>query len=31
MPSDDFKKGAWTVDEDDLLRRLIKEHGARNW
>eukprot|EP00891_Asterochloris_glomerata_P008898 jgi/Astpho2/8898/e_gw1.00132.30.1_t len=31
MPSDDFKKGAWTVDEDELLRRLIKEHGARNW
>ena len=31
MPSDDFKKGAWTIDEDELLRRLIKEHGARNW
>lgn len=29
--SDDQTKGAWTPEEDDLLKRLIGAHGARNW
>ncbi|GAB4817302.1 hypothetical protein N2152v2_004348 [Parachlorella kessleri] len=29
--SDDFKKGAWTPEEDDLLRRCIEDFGAKNW
>eukprot|EP00890_Picochlorum_soloecismus_P002673 jgi/Picsp_1/3406/NSC_06244-R1_protein len=28
---DELKKGAWTAEEDDLLRRLIKQHGPKNW
>mmetsp|Transcript_5226 Transcript_5226/g.11029 ORF Transcript_5226/g.11029 Transcript_5226/m.11029 type:complete len:183 (-) Transcript_5226:114-662(-) len=24
-------KRAWTSEEDDLLRDLVKKHGARNW
>lgn len=25
------KKRYWTSDEDDLLRKLVKKHGAKNW
>ncbi|KAK9808903.1 hypothetical protein WJX72_006082 [[Myrmecia] bisecta] len=28
---DDLKKGAWTSEEDDLLKSLIVVYGARNW
>ena len=34
MPKDSatqFKKGAWTAEEDELLKRLILEYGAKNW
>ncbi|KZV34945.1 myb-related protein B [Dorcoceras hygrometricum] len=24
-------KGSWNKEEDDLLRKLVKEHGPRNW
>jgi transcription factor MYB, plant len=25
------KKGTWTAEEDDQLRRAVSRHGARNW
>lgn len=25
------KAGKWTEAEDELLRRTIQEHGAKNW
>eukprot|EP01138_Halocafeteria_seosinensis_P002621 gb/GECG01002680.1/.p1 GENE.gb/GECG01002680.1/~~gb/GECG01002680.1/.p1 ORF type:complete len:529 (+),score=81.90 gb/GECG01002680.1/:1-1587(+) len=25
------KKGAWTEEEDELLKRLVMEHGPKNW
>lgn len=25
------KKGGWTVEEDELLRLLVKEFGPRKW
>jgi hypothetical protein len=25
------KKGAWTKEEDELLKQVIKEHGTSNW
>jgi transcription factor MYB, plant len=25
------KKGSWTPEEDELLRRAVARHGARNW
>ncbi|KAL6776628.1 hypothetical protein ACKKBG_A21885 [Auxenochlorella protothecoides x Auxenochlorella symbiontica] len=28
---DEYKRGAWTTEEDALLRRLISELGAKNW
>ncbi|PSC72449.1 myb-related B-like isoform B [Micractinium conductrix] len=28
---DDYKKGSWTPEEDDLLRQLIGEYGPKNW
>ncbi|KAL3722326.1 hypothetical protein ACJRO7_034667 [Eucalyptus globulus] len=27
----DRVKGPWSPDEDDLLRKLVQRHGARNW
>lgn len=26
-----LKKGAWTPEEDQLLRRLVCAYGAKNW
>lgn len=28
---DDYKRGAWTPEEDELLKKLIREYGAKNW
>lgn len=28
---DDFKKGAWTSEEDELLKRLVAAHGPKGW
>ncbi len=28
---EDVKKGAWTPEEDNLLTRLISQHGTKNW
>lgn len=25
------RKGAWTREEDELLRRVMKTHGEGNW
>ncbi|KAK8639290.1 hypothetical protein V6N13_137678 [Hibiscus sabdariffa] len=30
-PSASVKKGAWTEDEDILLKRCIEKYGAGNW
>lgn len=27
----DRVKGPWSPEEDDLLRKLVEQHGARNW
>ncbi|CAG9464149.1 unnamed protein product [Pedinophyceae sp. YPF-701] len=27
----DLRKGAWTAEEDDLLRKLVETHGPKNW
>jgi myb proto-oncogene protein len=24
-------KGPWTKEEDDILRQMVEEHGAKNW
>ncbi len=24
-------KGLWTKEEDDILRQMVEEHGAKNW
>eukprot|EP00775_Hariotina_reticulata_P009365 gene9365-9528_t len=27
----DSRKGAWTTQEDETLRQLVKQHGIKNW
>ena len=31
IANDINKKRFWTNDEDDLLKKLVEKHGARNW
>nr|GMD09934.1 transcription factor MYB44-like [Ipomoea batatas] len=31
MADSDRVKGPWSTEEDDLLRKLVEQHGARNW
>nr|GLL28540.1 transcription factor MYB44-like [Ipomoea trifida] len=31
MADSDRVKGPWSTEEDDLLRKLVGQHGARNW
>jgi len=32
LTNDSFQsKGAWTKEEDEILRQLVREFGARNW
>jgi hypothetical protein len=26
-----ISKGPWTKDEDEILRLMVHEHGAKNW
>ncbi|XP_019168759.1 PREDICTED: transcription factor MYB44-like [Ipomoea nil] len=31
MADSDRVKGPWSTEEDDLLKKLVEQHGARNW
>ena len=31
ISNDQNKKRFWTNDEDELLKKLVEKHGARNW
>jgi myb proto-oncogene protein len=32
LKNDSFvSKGPWTREEDDILRQMVEEHGAKNW